>query len=177
MGSLNYAQVAFGAKKSKMVLFCRKSGKLDLHRKRVATTARAQTRREKRAMTRNMRGFFPTTQGTQTAVKEDSNAKKLASSILILDQSREKAYKSNGEVAKSPEEPELESAQEDVEVVGEVEGEKVRVLASAVGGREGDQKAMAEAAEVQAQNTCQDFTLLIVLILFFIEASWYSRLI
>ena len=80
MGSLNYAQVAFGAKKSKMVLFCRKSGKLPLQRKKVATTARAQTRREKRAMTRNMRGFFPTTQGTQTAVKEDSNAKKLASS-------------------------------------------------------------------------------------------------
>ena len=65
LGSLKYAQVAFGAKKSKMVLFCRKSGKLDLQRKRVATTARAQTRREKRAMTRNMRGFFPTTQGTR----------------------------------------------------------------------------------------------------------------
>ena len=102
MGSLNYAQVAFGAKKSKMVLFCRKSGKLPLQRKKVATTARAQTRREKRAMTRNMRGFFPTTQGTQIAVKEDSNA-------LILDQGREKAYKSIGEVAKSPEESELES--------------------------------------------------------------------
>ena len=80
LGSLKYAQVAFGAKKSKMVLFCRKSGKLDLRRKKVATTARVQTRREKRAMTRNMRGFFPTTQGTQTAVKEDSNPKKIASS-------------------------------------------------------------------------------------------------
>ena len=58
-------QVAFGAEKSKMVLFCRKSGKLDLQRKRVATTARVQTRREKRAMTRKMRGFFPMTQGTR----------------------------------------------------------------------------------------------------------------
>ena len=63
--SLNDVQVAFGAEKSKMVLFCRKSGKLDLQRKRVATTARVQTRREKRAMTRKMRGFFPTTQGTR----------------------------------------------------------------------------------------------------------------
>ena len=107
MVSLKYAQVAFGAKKSTMVLFCRKSGKLDLQRKRVATTAKAKTRREKRAMTRNMRGFFPTTQGTQTAVKEDSNAKKTC--ILVLDQGRERAYKSIGEVAKSPEEPELES--------------------------------------------------------------------
>ena len=41
----------------------------------------------------------------------------------------------------------MESAREEVEVVGEVEGEKVQVLASAVGGREGDQKAMAEAAK------------------------------
>ena len=39
--SLKYAQVAFGAKKSTMVLFCRKSGKLDMQRKRVATTAKA----------------------------------------------------------------------------------------------------------------------------------------
>ena len=95
-----------------------------------------------------MRGFFPTTQGTQTAVKEDSNAKKTC--ILILDQGREKAYKSIGEVAKSPEEPELESAPEEVEAVGKVEGEGVRVLAPcepAAGGRERGEEAESEAAE------------------------------
>ena len=79
--------------------------------------------------------------------------------ILILDQGREKAYKSIGEVAKSPEEPELESAQEEVEVVGEVEG----VLALAVGGREVDKKTEAEAAEATSKRRTRVKTLLCLL--------------
>ena len=80
--SLKYAQVAFGAKKSTMVLFCRKSGKLDLQRKRVATTAKAKTRREKRAMTRNMRGFFPTTQGTAPVTSQLSSYVDLSQGLV-----------------------------------------------------------------------------------------------
>ena len=81
----------------------------------------------------------------------------------ILDQGRERAYKSIGEVAKSPEEPELESAQEEVEVVGKVEGEKVQVLASAVGGREVDKKTETEAAEATSKRRTRVKTLLCLL--------------
>ena len=70
--------------------------------------------------------------------------------MLVLDWGREKADESAGEVAKGSEEPELESAPEEVEAVGEVEGEGVRVLAPrelAAGGRERGEEAEAQAAE------------------------------
>ena len=100
---LNYAQVAFGAKKSKMVHFCRKSGKLDLQRKRVATTAKAGKESDDEEHAR----LLPN--DTRNPDRGQRGLQRKKTCILILDQGREKAYKSIGEVAKSPEEPELES--------------------------------------------------------------------
>ena len=57
----------------------------------------------------------------------------------------------------------MESAQEEVEVVGEVEGEKVQVLASAVGGREVDKKTETEAAEATSKRRTRVKTLLCLL--------------
>ena len=101
--SLKFAQVAFGAKKSKMVLFCRKSGKLDLQRKRVATTAKAGKESDDEEHAR----LLPN--DTRNPDRGQRGLQRKKTCILILDQGREKAYKSIGEVAKSPEEPELES--------------------------------------------------------------------
>ena len=53
----------------------------------------------------------------------------------------------------------MESAQEEVEVVGEVEG----VLAPAVGGREVDKKTEAEAAEATSKRRTRVKTLLCLL--------------
>ena len=88
--------------------------------------------------------------------------------MLVLDRGREKADESAGEVAKGSEEPELEPAPEEVEAVGEVEGEGVRVLAPcelAAGGRERGKEAETEAVDTMSEGkTCDpDFILLLVL--------------
>ena len=70
--------------------------------------------------------------------------------FFVPDRDRQKLDETAGEVAKGCEEPELESAPEEVEAVGEVEGEGVRVLAPrelAAGGRERGEEAETEAAE------------------------------
>ena len=51
----------------------------------------------------------------------------------------------------------MESAREEVEVVGEVEGEKVQVLAPAVGGREGEKKAEVLQIDLRGFNFCFGF--------------------
>ena len=70
--------------------------------------------------------------------------------FFVLDRDRQKLDETAGEVAEGREEPELEPAPEEVEAVGEVEGEGVRVLAPrelAAGGRERGEEAEAQAAE------------------------------
>ena len=70
--------------------------------------------------------------------------------FFVPDRDRQKLDETAGEVAEGREEPELEPAPEEVEAVGEVEGEGVRVLAPcklAAGGRERGEEAETEAAE------------------------------
>ena len=74
-----------------------------LQRKRVATTAKAGKESDDEEHAR----LLPN--DTRNPDRGQRGLQRKKTCILILDQGRERAHKSIGEVAKSPEEPELES--------------------------------------------------------------------